>query len=284
MRVIEAEAMGMCFGVRDALAIARQMETPAQITVFGELVHNPQVMGDIALRGFAVLTEDRRTPENVRTQAVLITAHGISDRERRTLAAAGKVIHDATCPLVKKAHAAAVALARAGFFVVIAGKRGHVEIAGLTGDLAPGTFAVIERAQEVRDFSAPRIAVMAQTTAAESDVRAIAENVKQMNPTAEVRFVNTICRPTGDRQAALEKLLDKVDLLVVVGGRHSNNTHRLAARGREAGVRVIHIEAAEELLPEMFADAGTVGLTAGTSTPEETIAAVRNKLNDFAAG
>src|SRR3954469_8041142 len=116
MKVILAEAMGMCFGVRDALAAARTVETPAQVTIFGELVHNPLVSRELREKGFAALAEGARTGAAVRTDAVLITAHGISDRQRGAFLAAGKVLVDTTCPLVRKAHRAGLALARAGFF------------------------------------------------------------------------------------------------------------------------------------------------------------------------
>jgi len=283
MRIIEADAMGMCFGVRDALEAARGVERPVEMTVFGELVHNPEVTGELHRRGFALLREEERTVKNVHTPRVMITAHGVSERERARLVASGKELLDTTCPLVNKAHKAARALARAGFFVVVAGRRGHVEIAGITGDLDAGGFVVVERPGEVVFYGARRIAVMAQTTSVEPEVRAIVEMVRVMNPASEVRFVNTICRPTRERQAALERLIEKVTVLVVVGGRHSNNTRQLAARGREAGRRVIHLEAAAELRPGMFSGSDTVGMTAGTSTPEETIQAVRDRLASLAA-
>ncbi len=137
-----------------------------------------------------------------------------------------------------------------------------MEIAGITGDLDAGTFVVVECADEVARYNAVRIAVMAQTTSVEPEVRAIVEKVRAMNPGSEVRFVNTICRPTRDRQAALERLIEKVKVLVVVGGHHSNNTRQLAARGREAGLRVIQVETATELGLEMFKEGELVGLTA----------------------
>src|SRR5690349_684433 len=110
MVIIEAQAMGMCFGVRDALAAMRAVERPADITVFGQLVHNPIVAQELAGRGFALLEESRRAPAHVATARVMVTAHGVSQRVRDELLAAGKEVVDTTCPLVKKAHQAAVAL------------------------------------------------------------------------------------------------------------------------------------------------------------------------------
>ncbi len=284
MRVIEADAMGICFGVRDALATMRALEQPAQVTVFGQLVHNPVVLDEMERRGYVRVEEaEQRAAESVATRRVLITAHGVSDRERAVLAAGGRggrEFIDTTCPLVRKAHQAAVALARAGFFVVVIGKPGHVEVRGLTGDLPEGSFAVVETQMGVRCYGAARIGVMAQTTMVEREARGIVERVREMNPPpgAEVRFVNTICMPTRERQAALERLLTQVDVLVVVGGRESNNTRQLAGRAREAGVRAVHVEEAGELTPEMFGPEEIVGLTAGTSTLPETVAGVKERL------
>lgn len=281
MEVISAEAMGLCFGVRDALAVARAVETPAQVTVFGQLVHNPVVTRELVARGFQQVEELGRTLMPLQTSDVLITAHGISDRERGELEAMGKHLIDSTCPLVRKAHAAALRLAAAGYFVVVIGKRQHVEIRGLTGDLLLQHFAIVESMADVRRYEAQRIGIVAQTTSVERDVQMIVARVRALNAQAEVRFINTICQPTRDRQAALESLLGRVDVLVVVGGRHSNNTRQLVARAAEAGVRAIHVEDATELSEAMFTPGETVGLTAGTSTLPQTIEAVQEKLAQF---
>ena len=107
MLVLTAAAMGLCFGVKDALALARAVDHPTQVTVFGQLVHNPAVTDDLEARGFALADETARDPAALARPAVLITAHGLSDRDRAALAAAGKTVIDATCPLVRRAHAAA---------------------------------------------------------------------------------------------------------------------------------------------------------------------------------
>jgi 4-hydroxy-3-methylbut-2-enyl diphosphate reductase len=208
----------------------------------------------------------------------MITAHGISNAERTRLLARGLDLVDATCPLVKKAHAAALRLARDGCFVIVIGKPAHVEVRGLTGDLPPNAFQVIDTLHAVRSWPARNIGILGQTTTPEHEALPIVQRIRDLNPRARVRFINTICQPTRDRQAALETLLRQVTVLVVVGGRHSNNTRQLASRAKDAGIRAIHVESAPELLPEMFAPTDIVGLTAGTSTLPETIAAVKERL------
>jgi 4-hydroxy-3-methylbut-2-enyl diphosphate reductase len=288
MQVILAEAMGMCFGVSDALAVMRAVERPVEVTVMGELVHNPVVGRQIVGRGFSVLGEAAAAGGMAPvTGAVLITAHGISDTERAKLAAAGKRIVDTTCPLVRRAHRTALKLAGEGHFVVVVGKRGHVEVRGLVGDLQAGAFAVVVGAEEVRAYGWEKIGVMAQTTAVESEVAAVTARVRETNARAEVRMVNTVCAPTRDRQAALERLVEQVDVLVVVGGRGSNNTRRLAETGARLGagrgVRVMQVEDAGELAEEAFGGEERVGVTAGTSVLAETVEAVVEKLRGFHA-
>jgi 4-hydroxy-3-methylbut-2-enyl diphosphate reductase len=274
MYVITAAALGMCFGVRDALDATRRLERPADITINGQLVHNPLVNAHLAQRGFSLAHE--ASDQIPATPAVLITAHGISNRHRAVLEAAGKSLIDTTCPLVKKAHAAAMKLQSLGFHVLVIGQKNHVEIRGLTGDL--DSFDVLERPADVRRFPHARLGIIAQTTTIERDAAQIVDAVRAANPHAHVRFLNTICQPTRDRQRAVDDLLAQVDVLVVVGGRNSNNTRRLVQRAEERHVRAIHVEHAGQLNPDDFHPGQVVGLTAGTSTLPETIAAVKARL------
>ncbi|MHC4578560.1 MAG: 4-hydroxy-3-methylbut-2-enyl diphosphate reductase [Planctomycetota bacterium] len=275
MRVIRADALGFCFGVRDALALARTLARPEEVTIHGELVHNEVVLADLRRRGFRLLEEkDRRRLDD--RPVVMVTAHGISDRERGRLHRAGKRLLDTTCPLVARVHAAARLLQARGCHILVIGRCGHVEVRGIVEDLACCT--VVERPDQVRTYPFPRLGIVCQTTAHVRDVAAIRAAIEARNPTAEIHFVDTVCRPTKERQAALERLLDRVDAMVVVGGRNSNNTRRLVARSRERGVPVCHIQTAADLDPAWVATCETIGLTAGTSTPDEVIDTVHRAL------
>lgn len=279
MQVITADAMGMCFGVRDALGLLRSLERPVDVTIMGQLVHNPHVQDDVRRRGFAVAQNDHAA-----TDTILITAHGVSDRARGKWLAAGKRIVDATCPLVRRAHAAALALAREARFIVLCGKRGHVEVRGLTGDLPHDAFVIIEHPAEVTAYPHDRIAVMAQTTSVQSEVDAVLARVREKNAASDVHFVNTICSPTRDRQAALTRLLQRITTLVVIGGRTSNNTRQLAETARRIAPQnlpILQIEGPAELHPRDFPPSAIVGVTAGTSTLPETVDAVIARLKQF---
>ncbi|MCI0639518.1 MAG: 4-hydroxy-3-methylbut-2-enyl diphosphate reductase [Gemmataceae bacterium] len=279
MKVIVADVLGMCFGVRDALAAIDQVQQPAAVTIHGELVHNEQVLSRLAARGFRQVHEDRRQALPV-TDTVLITAHGVSDRERARLASAGKNLIDTTCPLVERAHEAAKKLRDEGYHVLVVGKPGHVEVEGLIEDLP--SHDVISSPEDVKKYPHPRLGVVCQTTTQVRHADSIRAAIARKNPSAEIRFVDTICHPTKDHQKALEKMLDQVQAVVVVGGRNSNNTRQLVARCRARGLPAYHVQTAADLQAEWFDDTDTVGLTAGTSTLDETIAQVRQALQEIA--
>ncbi len=150
MKVIRAEVMGMCFGVRDALEVIDAIEEPGAVTIHGQLVHNEAVLDRLEARGFAMADEaDRRALPA--TPVVLITAHGVSDRERARLAEAGKRLVDTTCPLVTRVHQAARTLQEQGYHVLVIGRRGHVEVRGIVEDL--DGFDVVETVAEVAPVS-----------------------------------------------------------------------------------------------------------------------------------
>jgi 4-hydroxy-3-methylbut-2-en-1-yl diphosphate reductase len=137
---------------------------------------------------------------------------------------------------------------------------------------------VIESVDDVSSYPVARLGVVCQTTATDRNVASIREAIAARNPHAEIRFIDTVCLPTKEHQRALESLLEHVDAVVVVGGRHSNNSHALVARSRERGKPVILVQSAGDLDPFWFQDIATVGLTAGTSTLAETIDEVHRAL------
>lgn len=275
MQVLRAQEMGMCFGVRDALEVIGGIEDPAGVTIRGELVHNEVVLAELDRRGFVQSGEEDGLAMPA-TPTVLVTAHGISDTERARLEAAGRRLIDTTCPLVARAHRAAKVLEGRGYHVLVIGKRGHVEVRGIVGDLT--SFDVIEGPDEVASYPHDRLGVICQTTAVEREVQPIRAAIASRNPRAEIRFVDTVCRPTKQRQSALGSLLERVEAMVVVGGRNSNNTRALAAACRERGLPSYHVQGAGDLDPSWFEGLSVVGLSAGTSTLDTTIEAVHEAL------
>jgi 4-hydroxy-3-methylbut-2-en-1-yl diphosphate reductase len=278
MHIIRAETMGMCFGVRAALATIGTISAPGAVTIHGQLVHNEAVLSDLAAAGFSMSGEDdrREVPE---TPFVLITAHGISDRERSRLASAGKSLIDTTCPLVTRAHLAAARLQAEGFYVVVIGKPGHVEVRGIVEDLEH--FEVVQSIADVRSYPHNKIGIICQTTTSTALGEAIRAEIVSQNPQAEVRYVDTICHPTKDNQEALERLLGEVEAVVVVGGRNSNNTRELVALCRSKGRPALHVSTPDELDADWLRQFETIGLTAGTSTLDSTIDAVHQRMREM---
>jgi 4-hydroxy-3-methylbut-2-en-1-yl diphosphate reductase len=268
MKVIRAQAMGMCFGVKDALSSVMMMDHPDKATVYGQLVHNGAVLERIKARGFSMMEESDRTPA-VSTPNVVITAHGLSEKERRTLEASGKTLIDTTCPLVSRVHQIARSLQEEGYFVIVAGRKDHVEVKGIVGDLE--RFTVVEKPEDVLTYPADPIAVVCQTTTPPALRDVLFEIISRKNAGKEIRLIDTICGPTRERQQAVEDLLPQVQALVVVGGKNSNNTRQLRALGEKAGLPCLQVENASELMPHWFSGLDTVGLTAGTSTLDQTI-------------
>ncbi len=279
MKIHLAEHYGLCFGVRDAIAQAGRLAAQGPLTILGELVHNPVVRQRLAQRG---VREGALDGKSAPTPQVMITAHGASERKRAEWRGAGFGVADGTCPLVKHAHGQLARLVGEGCFPVVIGQRGHVEVAGLTGDFPDA--CVVESADDLAQLPPhERYGVIAQTTQPVEKVRALVEAIRAARPGSEVRFSDTVCQPTKNRQLALRKLLADCDTMVVVGGRNSNNTVQLVTATSAAGLTVFHIERAEELELAWFANAKNVGLTAGTSTLKETVAAVHARLRQIAA-
>jgi 4-hydroxy-3-methylbut-2-enyl diphosphate reductase len=276
MRILRATHIGMCFGVRDAIALALEHAEAGPLTILGDLVHNPTVLGALAAKGIAVAQE----VATVRTPTVMVTAHGTSERSLARTRALGLTVVEATCPLVRVAHRAVAALARDGYHVVIVGQRDHVEVRGLTGDL--DRFDVVLSDEDVCALEEhPRIGVAAQTTQAVEKVRHVVALIRQRFPNSEVRYFDTVCKPTKERQSAAVDMARAADVVVVVGGRASNNTRELVKTCALYCARVHHVETAANVRPEWFGGAEVVGLTAGTSTPDDVIDGVEARIREI---
>lgn len=281
MNIHLAQHHGMCFGVRDALRATHNAARSAPVTILGQLVHNPVV--DAHLRTLGVQMGQLTDEPQASTEHVVITAHGASDRQRQAWSGAGYQVTDTTCPLVHKAHEALRTLVRQGYFPVVIGQAGHVEVRGLTGDFPESCVILTEADVAALPYHA-KIGIISQTTQPVAHALALVEAVKRLHPAAEVRFVDTVCHPTKQRQTALQELCAICDTVIVIGGRNSNNTRQLAETARRLGSIAHQVESAEDLRTEWFHKAQEVGVTAGTSTLDETVRGVMDRLQVIAAG
>jgi len=278
MKIIRAEHLGMCFGVRDAITLAMKRSESEPITVLGDLVHNESVLAELRERGIQFQNDARE----VTTETVMITAHGASVQRVNDARERGLNVLSATCPLVHVSHRAVRQLVREGFHPVIIGKRDHVEVRGLTEDLAEFDVVLCE-ADVAQLQERPRFGITAQTTQPIHKVRYLVSLIRETHPDAEVRFIDTVCQPTKQRQHAAVELAQQCSVVVVIGGAHSNNTHELVSTCGRYCERVHHVQTETDLREDWFHAGDAVGITAGTSTPDAVIAGVEQRLRQFAA-
>jgi len=275
MQIVRATHLGMCFGVRDAIALALERADAGALTILGDLVHNPTVLSALQAKGIAVAQD----AAHVTTATVMVTAHGTSERTLARTRAMGLTVVEATCPLVRVAHSAVLTLAREGCHVVIVGQRDHVEVRGLTGDLDPDAFdVVLDDADVLALEEHPRLGVAAQTTQPLEKVGRLVDLIRRRFPQSDVRVLDTVCRPTKERQSAAVEMARQADVVIVVGGRSSNNTRELVRTCARYCARVHHVQTDEDVLPAWFDGANIVGLTAGTSTPDAVIDRVEARI------
>jgi len=286
MTIIKADVLGMCMGVRRAESLARDAarrgrNSGRRVFTFGPLIHNPQAVEELRKEGVTALDPEGFASGShdaeVRGSIVVIRAHGAPPEAMEQLARIGAEIVDATCPRVLKSQNKAKILSEEGWKVVIAGDVAHGEVAGILGH-APMAM-VVENADQAAEAAAGlidrKVALIAQTTMKESEFEAIAAEFRKRCP----RFLalSTLCPSTLDRQKALVKLAQLVDAIVVVGGKNSANTRRLAIAAAESGKPCWHVETEDELPQEIFSY-GKVGLTAGASTPDFIVERVENYI------
>jgi 4-hydroxy-3-methylbut-2-enyl diphosphate reductase len=187
---------------------------------------------------------------------------------------------EATCPLVRVAHRAVMALVRDGYHPVVIGQRDHVEVRGLIEDLDDAH--VVLDADDIAGLEAyPRLGIAAQTTQPLEKVQRLVGLIRQRCPHSEVRFIDTVCQPTKQRQNAAVELARHADVVIVIGGANSNNTRELLKTCRQHCARVHHVEAAAGLRAEWFLSAATIGITAGTSTPDLVIDGIEERIRDL---
>ena len=278
MRIIRAEHLGMCFGVRDAIELALQQSVTEPLTVLGDLVHNETVLAALRARGVQIAQQ----VTSVATQTVMITAHGASAVAMGRVRERGLKVMEATCPLVHVAHRAVARLVREGYHPIIVGKRDHVEVRGLTEDLAD--FDVVLSETDIFELrERARFGVAAQTTQPIEKVRGLVELLRRRFPNSEVRFLDTVCQPTKQRQNSAIELAQQAEVVVIIGGAQSNNTQELVRTCSRYCRRVHHVQEAHDLREEWFEGAQTVGITAGTSTPDASISEIEQWLSQLAS-
>ena len=276
-----AESAGFCFGVKIAVdsAIKAGKELGGAYTN-GPIIHNKQVVQFLESLNVKQLDENTELKSG---DTVIIRSHGVPPEVERDLRSKNINVIDATCPFVKKVHEKVRQLVEEGYYVVIIGEKGHPEVIGILGHLrdAGGKGIVIQNIEELYKNLPKRnkVGIVAQTTQNEDffekAVGYIASNVE------ELKVFNTICDATSVRQEEVKKLAPTVDIMIIIGGKHSGNTNRLAQISRSLNPNTYHIEKADELKKEWFDNVKSVGISAGASTPDWIIKEVVERIKEI---
>ena len=270
MKVILAKSAGFCMGVRRAVETTLDViqKEDTGVSTFGPLIHNPQVLDLLGERGVKVLHD---VPEH-ESGTVIIRAHGVPPAQKEKLKMAGATIKDATCPHVVKVQVIIRKYLKQGYGTVIIGDRNHAEVEGLMG--FAGSFGqVVSNQEDVKNLQldSPYI-IVSQTTQDETAFEELSNMVLARFPGGKV--FNTICDATHKRQSEVRSLCQDVQAMVVVGGKNSANTQRLAEIAAGMGCPVFLVETEEELDLDSLAKYECVGVTAGASTPTWMISRV----------
>ncbi|MCL6582261.1 MAG: 4-hydroxy-3-methylbut-2-enyl diphosphate reductase [bacterium] len=277
MEIKLAKTAGFCTGVQRAMNIlldtARREKPP--IYTFGPLIHNPQVIALLERRGIVALSD----PESAPCGTLIIRAHGIAPKTRQFLKKKGFKLCDATCPHVAQVQSIVKSHSRNGYDIIIIGDKGHAEVAGILG-FAEDRGVVVSSLAEVDLLSlGDKICVVAQTTQNIEDFQRITDRILSRFPQAKI--FNTICSSTQKRQDEAMQIAHQVEAMVIVGGKNSANTVRLANMVRSIPKPTFHIEVPSELPIKELEKFDRIGVTAGASTPNWIIEGVVEKLNSI---
>ena len=269
-----AKEMGFCFGVRRVIDEIKQIGKGKGIYALGKLIQNPQVIKELEKDGFKTV-EDYR---NISDGTIIISAHGVPDNIINEINKKGLKVIDLTCPLVKKLHGVAKNAESRGRMVIVYGDKKHTEVKGIVGNLK--NYKVIMQIEEMdkNDFNS-KITLVSQTTRDVEGFNEISKKIKEKSHDVEIK--DTICSATKERQKSAVELAKKSDIIIVIGGKMSSNTIRLAEIC-EKYCDTKHIETEKELKKGWFIGKKRVGITAGASTPDEIIEKVFNRIQYMA--
>lgn len=273
MRVLLAKSAGFCRGVRRAVEQARHLAStgPLPVRTDGRLIHNAAMMQALSKEGI----EETSNPENLTGGTLLIRAHGISPERRERLRSLPVKLVDATCPDVARIQGTIRKYARQGHAIIVFGDIGHAEVLGLLGFAEKGGW-VVSSPEEVASLPLlDPVCLVAQSTQLPASYEAVAAAVRARFP--QVVVLDTICESTRSRQEELVALASEAEAIVVVGDPNSANTRRLAELARSLRP-TFQVQSAAELDPSTIRGFKTVALTAGASTPDFVLNAVRSAL------
>ena len=284
MHVLLARPRGFCAGVNRAISIVnRALERYAPpVYVLHEIVHNTHVLDALRGRGAIFVEELEEIPAGAVT---IFSAHGVSRAIAEQATALGLRTIDATCPLVSKVHRRMIGLHRKGYDVIVIGHKGHPEVEGTCGQ-AEGPVHLVSKPSEIASLQATnpdRIGYVTQTTLSVDDTAEMVEAIRRRFPAVAAPERTDICYATTNRQLAVRRLADRVDLVLIVGSKNSSNSNRLREVAELRQTPAHLIDDGGEVDPAWFAGGERVGISAGASAPEHLVVQVVDWLRRHGA-
>ncbi len=281
MEVTVAKTAGFCFGVKRAVEKVYEQigKTEKPIYTYGPIIHNEQVVGDLQEKGVEVIDtlEELRT---IRDAVVVIRSHGVGKDVYDILKENGVEIVDATCPYVKKIHRIVEKQTAEGRRVLIIGSEDHPEVQGIKGWGDERT-KVIENMDDFRRLELPedeKLCIVSQTTFNYKKFQDLVEKISKTR--YDITVLNTICNATQERQVEAMRIASQVDVMLVIGGKHSSNTQKLYDICRKECKNTYYIQTLGDFNPECISSVRSVGITAGASTPNNIIEEVHTKCQN----
>jgi len=262
MEVILAEHLGFCYGVKRAIEIARQnASSDGSSSTLGPIIHNPQMVERLKNEGVGTVGSLEEMDDGL----IIIRSHGVGPKVYEEAESRGLELVDATCPHVKKAQLSAKLLSEEGYTVVIVGEKNHPEVKSIFEWTAQDAYIIETEAEANALPRIGKLGIVSQTTCSGDRFRSIVSCL--LEKSREIKILRTICTATDLRQAAALDLAEKVDVMLVIGGKNSANTTRLAQLCATK-CKTYHIETVEELQDDWIKDVNKIGITAGASTPD----------------
>ena len=282
MKVELAKSAGFCFGVKKAVDTVYNKKKKKEGTVYtyGPIIHNEQVVTDLEEKGVEVIHSYEEL-ERIKSGTIVIRSHGVSKEVNDTITKKGLKLVDATCPFVKKIHNIVAKESGEGRHIIIIGNENHPEVVGIKG-WCNGGVTVIHDKEDAEKFSlidGKTICVVSQTTFNYNKFKYLVEIIVKKG--YDINVVNTICNATNVRQSEARKIAKEVDAMLVIGGKHSSNTQKLYEICKEECNNTYYIQTLIDLDISQLQSIGSIGITAGASTPNNIIEEVHTNVREF---
>lgn len=280
MKINLAKSAGFCFGVKRAIGIAlKTINSASPVYMLGEIVHNEEITEQLKRSGIKKV----KKLASGKNRTLLIRAHGVSIKLADKARGLGFKIVDATCPMVKEIHKIASEMEKRGYAIIVIGDKEHDEVRGIIGQLKKKAI-IIEDKKDINFTGINKIKKAAVVVQSTQNIERVEKIVNILKPRIkELKFFNTICRPTNIKQQEIKKLPLKNDIMIIIGSKTSANTKRLYEISKSLNRRTFWIQAKHDLKPEWFKNAKNVGISAGASTPDTTIREISSFISRIKA-